>query len=97
MDEHFLETIGGLAIRFSSVSSTNAVEILIENLEFSKNRRKTIQHILIAVIVCIVLNIVIYRHAIFIALNIIFFVMIAAKCYLLVKLIEFGMYFSFIM
>ncbi|XP_031616750.1 uncharacterized protein LOC116336771 [Contarinia nasturtii] len=87
--EQFFETIGGLAIRFCSFSSTNTIEILIENLEFTKNRRTIIQHILITLVVCIAFNIIIYQNAILVALNIVFFVTIATKCYHLVKLIEF--------
>lgn len=90
IDEQMFETINGLEIRCKSFSSANTVEIRIENPTYTSHRKHTHRHILIIILCCIFFNIFIHSHAILVALNVIFLVTMATKCYILVNLIEFG-------
>lgn len=90
IDEQLFETINVLAIRCSSFTSANTLEILITNLSYATNRKQTFQHIFLVIFCCIVFNIAIQSHAVLIALNVVFLVTMATKCYILVNLIEFG-------
>lgn len=90
IDGQFFETINGHEIRFSSFASTNTVEIRIENPAYVTARKQTIQHIFIVLFGCIFFNVFFHSHAFLIALNVVFFVTMATKCYTLANLIEFG-------
>lgn len=89
-DERFFETINGDQICCSSFVSANTVEIQIDNLGYDNDRKRTIQHIVVVLICCLLLNVILHLHAIQIALNIVLFVTMVTKCYMLANLIEFG-------
>lgn len=89
-DEQLFETINGDKIRCSSFVGANTVEIQIDNLAYDNDRKRTIQHIVVGFICCLLLNVMLQLHAIQIALNAVLLVTMATKCYILANLIEFG-------
>lgn len=89
-DEQFFETINGDKIRCSSFVSANTVEIQIDNIAYDNDRKRTIQHIFVVLICCLLLNVILHLHAIQIALSAVLLVTMVTKCYILANLIEFG-------
>lgn len=90
-EQRYFETINGREIRCCCSTTDNSVEILIENLAFVAERQRNIQQIVGILLVCILLNAAIgHQHAILIAVNVAFFVVIAIKCHVLANFVEFG-------